>query len=85
MAEMKTRNGNVPVKIVQWCNDWFIVDIPGVAKNVTCNPTKLTLTTREANRVRKSIEAGQAGQMGSWFELQDDGKFKRKKRSLSND
>lgn len=82
MAEMKTKLGKVQVTLVQWCNDWFTVDVSKDLRGVVCGVMKLTLNESERDMVRESIANGEAGHMGNWFELQDDGTFKRKPRSL---
>lgn len=84
MAEIrKGPHKGKKLTIVQWCNDWFQVDALDGApiKGGTIGVMNIKLNELERAEVAKSIEDGQAGRMGDWYELQDDGTFRRKERA----
>ena len=62
------------VKILQWCNDWFSIEVDGFTKIVT--PTSLQLTPKEMTDV---LEYDNNGFLLSAFEPTKDGRFKRKR------
>lgn len=63
-------------KIMQWCNDWFSVEIGGVPKIVS--PTSLKLTELEMKAVMSTQET--SGILFELFQLRGDGTFKRRPR-----
>lgn len=64
--------------LVQWCNDWFIVDTPD-EQGVVVNPTSLVLDAAEVERVRRNRDEGGTGIMFDLFALSDDGRFTKAK------
>lgn len=74
MATLKRKSDTIEVTLHQWCNDWFTVDSPQ-KQGMVVNPTRLTLTEDERDRVRESIARGETGHMAMLYELHDDGTF----------
>ena len=59
-------------KVLQWCNDWFMVELDGLPKIVF--PTTLRLTAKEAKQVTASRHNGF---LFSAYCLRSDGTFSR--------
>lgn len=82
MAEIiRGKDKGTAVTIDQWCNDWFTIKEMDVVRGGTVSATSIKLNESETREVRESIEQGRAGQMGNWFDLLDNGTFRRKPRS----
>lgn len=77
MAEL-TKGGlkGEKCKILQFCNDWFCIEVRGRTRIV--GPTSIKLSPAEAKKVTASHKAGNAGTLLSEFQLKQDGTFERR-------
>lgn len=69
---IKGKNKGKEVKVCQFCNDWFSVDLEGMPLIVS--PTMLQLTKEEM----KIFHKADRGHMDMLFTLLIDGTFKRR-------
>ena len=69
-------------RICQFCNDWFVVDLPD-GKPLVMSPGSLKLTDQEAILVLEAAQRKETGILFGLFDLQMDGTFKRRKRAPS--
>lgn len=72
---LRGKNRGNYVKILQWCNDWFMVEPGGIV-----SPTSLQLNPDEIEKVLKNQELGLNGILFGLFEFTPWGGFKRRKR-----
>lgn len=69
------------VRIEQFCNDWFMVDIHQDEQGVVISPTSLQLDAAEVERVLTARDRGQAGTMFFEFDLDaQSGLFRKVRR-----
>lgn len=79
MAEIiKGKRKGQTCKVLQWCNDWFQVDVAGLPLIV--GPTMLKLTPEEMDALLIGSACGYAGTMFKEFTMRPDGTFARNKR-----
>jgi len=62
-----------PVKLIQFCNDWFHVELPG-GKSKIVSPGAIQLDEKERERVRGS----DTGMMFGLYVMTADGRFVRR-------
>lgn len=67
--------------IVQFSNDWFVVDVDEGESNKVYPPSSLRLDADEVAMVVEAVQAGQTGRMMDYYDLDlNAGTFTRAKR-----
>lgn len=74
---LKGKNKDKEVRLVQWCNDWFMVEGEGIYAYII-TPTSIKLSPEETELVKNHKNNGL---LFNWFELREDGTFVRRKKN----